>query len=172
MTASPATAPCDTDDHPPTDPTMGILRRRRIEAEIIRPIYQAMVAELGAETAGRILGNAIRAAAIDAGRGFAAREPEGPSLAGLAALLPLWQQDDALEIDVLAATAERFDYNVTRCRYAEMYRAMGLGEIGHLLSCNRDGSFCEGYDPGITLTRTQTIMGGASHCDFRYRRTP
>jgi hypothetical protein len=50
-----------------------------------------------------------------------------------------------------------------------MYREMGLSEIGHLLSCNRDGSFCEGYDDRIKLTRTQTIMQGASHCDFRYR---
>jgi L-2-amino-thiazoline-4-carboxylic acid hydrolase len=57
----------------------------------------------------------------------------------------------------------------TRCRYAEMYRAMGLAELGALLSCNRDGAFCEGYDPRLKLERTQTLMGGASHCDFRYR---
>ncbi len=46
---------------------------------------------------------------------------------------------------------------------------MGLGDIGHLLSCNRDGDFCIGYNPEIEMTRTQTIMKGASHCDFRYR---
>ena len=45
---------------------------------------------------------------------------------------------------------------------------MGLGEIGHLLSCQRDGTFCEGYDKRLTLKRTQTIMQGASHCDFDY----
>jgi hypothetical protein len=45
---------------------------------------------------------------------------------------------------------------------------MGLGEIGHLLSCQRDGTFCEGYDDRIKLKRTQTIMQGASHCDFDY----
>ena len=56
-----------------------------------------------------------------------------------------------------------------RCRYAEMYREMGLGHIGHLLSCNRDGVFCTGYDPRIKLERTQTLMQGATHCDFRYR---
>ena len=53
-------------------------------------------------------------------------------------------------------------------RYAEMYRSMGLGEIGHLLSCQRDGSFCEGYDPKLKFARTQTLMQGASHCDFHY----
>jgi hypothetical protein len=49
---------------------------------------------------------------------------------------------------------------------------MGLGEIGDIVSCNRDGAFCKGYDPRIALTRTQTIMSGASHCDFRYRSGP
>ena len=62
-----------------------------------------------------------------------------------------------------------FQFNVVKCRYAETYKAMGLGEIGHLLSCNRDGAFCEGYDPKLKLERTQTIMQGASHCDFKYR---
>jgi hypothetical protein len=38
-----------------------------------------------------------------------------------------------------------------------------------LLSCNRDGVFCQGYDPRIEFERTQTLMGGASHCNFRYR---
>jgi hypothetical protein len=45
---------------------------------------------------------------------------------------------------------------------------MGLSEIGGLLSCNRDGAFCEGYDARIKLERTQTIMQGADHCDFRF----
>ena len=73
-----------------------------------------------------------------------------------------------LEIEMIEETRSKLSYNVTRCRYAEMYKAMGLGEIGHLLSCQRDGTFCEGYDERLKLTRTQTIMQGASHCDFRY----
>lgn len=49
---------------------------------------------------------------------------------------------------------------------------MGLEEIGSLLSCVRDYEFIRGYDPEVELTRTQTIMEDASHCDFRYRRRP
>ena len=71
-------------------------------------------------------------------------------------------------IEVKEQSDTRYRYNVTRCKYAEMYRDMGLGEIGHLLSCQRDGTFCEGYDDRIKLKRTQTIMQGASHCDFDY----
>lgn len=65
-------------------------------------------------------------------------------------------------------TEKSYVFDVVRCRYSEMYVEMGLGEIGHLLSCQRDGTFCQGYDPRLKLTRTQTIMQGASHCDFRY----
>jgi hypothetical protein len=69
----------------------------------------------------------------------------------------------------LERTEERFSFNVTRCRYAEMYRAPGVPELGALLSCNRDYSLIEGFNPDVTLTRTQTIMQGASCCDFRFQ---
>jgi hypothetical protein len=71
-------------------------------------------------------------------------------------------------MDVIEQTAERFSFNVTRCRYAEMYRALGIPEVGALLSCNRDFSLVEGFNPAVTLTRTQTVMEGAPHCDFRF----
>ena len=58
---------------------------------------------------------------------------------------------------------------MTRCRYAELYRALGIADVGALLSCNRDFSLIEGFNPDIELTRTQTIMQGASHCDFRFK---
>ena len=80
-----------------------------------------------------------------------------------------WKASGALEMEMLKETEEEVHFNVTRCKYSEMYREMGLGHIGHLLSCNRDGTFCTGFNPKIKLERTQTIMSGASHCDFRYR---
>lgn len=147
-----------------------ILEQRRIEATVIKPIYEEMVAELGTERAQQILGAAIRKAAIAQGATLAG-ESEG-GLRGFISLFERWKAGDALEVEVLHESDERFDFNITRCRYAEMYRQMGLGEIGHLLSCGRDGAFCDGYDPKIRLERTQTIMGGASHCDFRYTVTP
>ncbi len=148
---------------------LGVLARRKIEAQIIAPIYEEMRAALGEERAREILRKAIRRAAIASGAELAKRAPAGADLEGFKSILELWTRDDALTIDVVADAPGVFDFNVRRCRYAETYRAMGLGEIGDILSCNRDGAFCEGYDPRIKLTRTQTIMGGASFCDFRYR---
>jgi hypothetical protein len=152
--------------------SMGILERRRIEANIIKPIYEEMVANFGKAAAQKVLGAAIRKAAIQQGREMAAAQGGELGLKGFVALRELWTRGGALETREIAASEAGYDYDVTRCRYAEMYREMGLGDIGHLLSCNRDGTFCQGYDPRIKLTRTQTIMEGASHCDFRYRFEP
>jgi hypothetical protein len=151
------------------DGEIGVLARRKIEAGIIAPIYEEMRERIGEEMAQSILDAAIRKAAIKAGADFAAKTPGGTSLRTFQELQDLWTQDNALEIEVTKATDEEFHYNVKRCRYAETYREMGLGHIGRLLSCNRDSVFCLGYDPRITLERTQTMMEGASHCDFKYR---
>jgi regulator of protease activity HflC (stomatin/prohibitin superfamily) len=154
------------------DNELGILARRKIEAAIIAPIYDELRRAIGEDKARNILRRAIRRAAIDAGTQFASRAEGEADLESFKAILPLWTKDDALTIEVIDDAPGVLDFNVKRCRYAETYRAMGLGEIGDILSCNRDGAFCEGYDPRIKLTRTQTIMGGASHCDFRYRSSP
>jgi hypothetical protein len=153
-------------------PNLPMLERRRIEAEILKPVYEALVTRFGEDVARAVLTEAVRASAIAQGRNFADEAGGQTDLDGFADLLPRWTAGGALEIAVKHRDPGRFEFDVTRCRYAEMYRAMGLGAIGHILSCNRDGTFCEGYDDRIKLQRTQTIMGGASHCDFRYRFEP
>jgi hypothetical protein len=153
-----------------SDERLGILEQRRIEAAFARGIFEEMAAELGAERAKAILSRAVVKLAKQTAAEMAKEGPGGqPSLDHFIALQPLWTKGDALRIDTLRKDATHYDFNVTRCRYAEMYKAMGIAELGAVLSCNRDGAFCEGYDPKLKLERTQTIMGGATHCDFRYR---
>ena len=41
-----------------------------------------------------------------------------------------------------------------------------------IIEVARDFSLVEGFNPDIALTRTQTIMQGASHCDFRFVARP
>ena len=151
---------------------MPILTQRRIEAAFAKGVYDEMKAELGEETAQRILSNAVIKLAKQAAAEMAKQAPDGKAnLDSFRAIQPRWTAEDALRIDVVTSTASEFHFNVTRCRYAEMYRAMGLADLGALLSCNRDGAFCEGYDSQLKLQRTQTLMGGATHCDFRYQRS-
>jgi hypothetical protein len=145
------------------------LTKRTLQAQVIGPIHAEMVAQIGQEKADAILDAAIRKAAIAEGESFAADAGGKTSMADFIKLYELWTADGALEMKVLEASATTFDFDITRCRYAETYKEMGLGRIGHLLSCNRDGTFCQGYDPNITLERKQTLMEGASCCTFRYR---
>ena len=63
---------------------------------------------------------------------------------------------------------EAYEINVTRCRYAQFYKELGAPELGFLLVCSADFPMAEGFGPDVKLTRTQTIMQGASYCDFRY----
>ena len=146
------------------------ITKRRLQADVILPIYDEMVKVIGEEKAQLILGTAIRKAAITEAKDFSRREPDGiTSLSAFIEIFSLWTAEDALEVEIHEKSDTVFSFDVTRCQYAEMYRAMGLGHVGHLLSCNRDGAFCEGYDSNITLDRRQTIMGGADRCTFRYR---
>jgi hypothetical protein len=154
-------------------PEIPVLTKRKLQAQVIGPIYAEMVAQIGEEKASSILDAAIRKAAIAEGREFARKAPGGgTSMQDFIKLYELWTADGALEVTVLEASDTVFNFDVTRCKYAETYKEMGLGKVGHLMSCNRDGTFCEGYDPKIKLDRKQTIMGGASCCTFRYRYEP
>ncbi|MBK9343276.1 MAG: L-2-amino-thiazoline-4-carboxylic acid hydrolase [Dehalococcoidia bacterium] len=62
----------------------------------------------------------------------------------------------------------RFGFNVTRCKFMEMYEELGARDLGYLLSCNRDFAMFEGMAPDVSFERTQTRMEGAPFCDFRY----
>jgi hypothetical protein len=148
-----------------------ILTQRRIEAAFAKGIYQEMALAFGAEAAKKVLTDAVVKMAKATAAEMAKQAPGGePTLDSFRAIQPRWTAEDALRIDVVKSTATEFHFNVTKCRYSEMYRDMGLADLGAVLSCNRDGAFCEGYDPKLKLQRTQTLMGGGTHCDFRYTR--
>ncbi|MGQ0641151.1 MAG: L-2-amino-thiazoline-4-carboxylic acid hydrolase [Gemmatimonadaceae bacterium] len=147
---------------------IGVLKRRAIEARILAPMLQALEREFGADRVRAVARGVIVDLARRQGAALAA-EAGGCSLRHYAGAVADWTKDDALEKVTLEESDEVLAFNVTRCRYAEMYRALGVPELGALLSCNRDGAVIEGFNPEAELTRTQTIMQGASHCDFRYR---
>jgi predicted ArsR family transcriptional regulator len=156
---------------PDTLNEIGVLKRREIEARILLPVVEALAKEFGRERVVSIVRDVIVEVARAQGQEIAARMGDG-SLRSLGTALQDWQKGDAYRMDVLEQTEERFAFNVTRCRYAEMYRALGIPEMGALLSCNRDFALIEGFNPDMRLTRTQTIMEGAPHCDFRFARRP
>lgn len=154
---------------PDTLNEIGVLKRREIEARIIAPLVEALSAEFGRERVLDIVRQTVIRIACEQGRQLAAQMGSA-GLSRFGDALEAWKKDDALAMEVLEQSDERLSFNVIRCRYAEMYRALGIPELGALLSCNRDYSLIEGYNSDVTLTRSQTIMNGAPFCDFRYAR--
>jgi hypothetical protein len=153
---------------PPDQPHLTLIHQRGVEARIVGPLVRAFAAEFGDERTLDLVRRVIAGLARESGAGLARALGEA-SLTAFSSSLDRWKEAGALEIDLLEAAPERLSFNVTRCRYAEMYRALGLADLGFSLSCQRDSALIEGFNPEITLTRTQTIMEGAPFCDFRFR---
>ena len=145
-----------------------MIERRRIEAAILKHVFDILKASHGVEVAKKTIADAVRSSSIEQAKEFAAKVGGKTTMQTFIDRQALWKLGNSMEMEVKEQTETSYVFNVTRCRYAEMYRDMGLGEIGHLLSCQRDATFCEGYDKRLRLTRTQTLMQGASHCDFNY----
>lgn len=147
-----------------------LLQQREIEAGVIAPLCRAFAAEVGEARAREILTGVIRELARQAGCA-AAEAVGGNDLPHLRQAVERWRAGGALELTVLRDDSGALEFDVTRCRYAEMYHRLGLEDLGPILSCGRDGAMIEGFNPSVEFRRTQTLMEGATHCDFRYRNT-
>ena len=150
-------------------PPIPLLQRREIEARVVAPLIRAMIGRIGEAEALELLREVIVDLARTAGADLA-RELGDTSLPTFAQALDRWKEGGALEISMIENSPDRLEFDVTRCLYAEMYRALGLEALGGTLSCCRDFALIEGFNPEATLARTQTLMEGATHCDFRFRR--
>jgi hypothetical protein len=148
--------------------TITHLERRKIEAGVLIPMVQAFQRAFGKERANEVAREVIRELARQDGDRWAGQF--GRDLHALQKVAELWSAGGALEIETVAAAGERLDFNVKRCRYAELFQELGLPELGALIHCSRDFAMAEGFSPDIKLERTQTLMQGASHCDFRFSR--
>ena len=146
---------------------MDVIDRRRIEAMVLGPMLRAFQTEFGVEKTNEIASTVITKLAREQGAEFA----KGIGANGLedyAANKDAWRRQGALEVDIVESDSDRYSFDVTRCKYAEIYTEMGYGDLGAIFSCTRDFEFVAGFNPSVNLERTQTIMEGASHCDFRY----
>jgi hypothetical protein len=146
------------------------LERRKIEAGVLIPMVQAFQRAIGKARANEIAREVIVELARQDGERWARQF--GDDLAAMEKVSGVWAAGGSLGIEPVAKSARTLEFNVTRCRYAEHYRELGLPELGYLFHCNRDFAMVQGFNPGLALERTQTLMEGASHCDFRFARRP
>ena len=152
------------------NPEISLLDQVKMQAQVLVPVLKALRAELGEERANRLVITALR-------------EWSRATLLRIGTLMPgspraKWQAMNAemmprigTDIDMQVRTQEpgTMDFDITGCRYADFFRALGEPELGAVLLCEADDHVAAVGAPDVEFTRTQTIMKGARYCDFRYR---
>jgi len=117
-----------------------LIEQVKLQAQVLVPLVKGLQAELGEERANAI----VRKTLGDLYRKYGER---------------WWRTQGSRNLVEKVASA-----------FAEFYKKIGAPELGFLLTCSADTDFfhAEGFGANVRLTVTQTIMQGASHCDFRY----
>ena len=149
---------------------VSVLQQAKIQAEVLVPLVKAIQAELGEARANALVREALGDTYRRYGEAFWRAKNETNIGKAVGSAFAAYARDEALDYKVIEQSEDAFSFDVRRCRYAEFYKELGEPELGFLLVCSADFDTAQGFGPDIKLTRTQTIMQGASHCDFRYRR--
>jgi LL-diaminopimelate aminotransferase len=145
---------------------IGILVRRKIEARIAGPLIRAFMKEFGSKKALAVARKVVESQALG-NDGLLFEQAGRDSIADLVKALSAWAADNARKIEVLEQSDNKYFFNVKRCLEADMYKELGMADIGIVLSCGRDFELFKGFNPRMKLDLTKTIMEGHSHCDFR-----
>ncbi|GEP55977.1 L-2-amino-thiazoline-4-carboxylic acid hydrolase [Reyranella soli] len=155
------------------DPEVSLLDKTRMQAQVLLPVLRALRAELGKERADAVVKQALRdwskqlfAAIADGIEGSPRRK--------WAAIQKVFGEISGREVafEIRHHDESALDIDVTRCRFAEFFRALGEPELGALLICAADFDIAAIGAGTVDLERAQTIMQGAPSCTFRYRFAP
>ena len=144
------------------------LTRREIQAPLANVLLKAFAREVGRDKALAAATAAIQEDAAAAGERLAARMGGNGLREMVRVVQEVWAQGGALDIDFQERSDTELHFEVTRCRYAELYERLGMRDLGYCLSCSRDPAFVRGFNSRMSLQRTGTIMEGADSCDFRF----
>ena len=144
-----------------------LIEQVKIQAQVLVPLVRALQRELGEERANALVRKTIGPIYRQYGEEWWAQGAKDFNQV-LSTSFQRFASGEALDYQVVKQTPDTFEVNVTGCRYARFYQELGEPELGFLLTCSADFSLAEGF-AGVELTRTQTIMQGADHCDFRFR---
>ena len=152
------------------DPKVSLLDKTRIQAQVLVPVLRALRAELGKDKADTIVKQALRDwskqlfAAIGDGIAGSPRRKWATMQGALREVT-----EPEVDFAMRRQDEEALEFDVTRCRFAEFFRALGEPELGSLLICETDFDIAAAGGGEVSLDRAQTIMRGAPSCTFRYK---
>jgi hypothetical protein len=155
------------------DPRISLLDKTRIQAQVLVPVMRALRAELGKEKADAI----VRGALLDWSKQLfssVGKDIEGSPRRKWAKMQGALNNVTEREVtfEMQRHDEEALEFDVTSCRFAEFFRALGEPELGALLICQTDFDIAAVGEGEVSLDRAQTLMQGAPSCTFRYRFAP
>jgi hypothetical protein len=140
---------------------------------VLVPVLRALRSELGKDKADALVRQALRNWSKEL---FAAigNNIDGRPRRKWAAMQGAYNDVTAREVefDILRHDEAALDIDVTRCGFAEFFRALGEPELGSLLVCAGDVDIATAGEGEVSLDRAQTLMQGAPSCAFRYKFAP
>jgi predicted ArsR family transcriptional regulator len=155
------------------DPELSLLDKTRIQAQVLVPVLRALRDTLGKDKADAIVKQALRDWSKQL---FAAigDDIKGSPRRKWATIQSVFGEVSGREVEteILRHDKAALDIDVTRCRFAEFFRALGEPELGALLICEADFDITAVGEGEVSLERATTIMQGAPRCTFRYRFAP
>ena len=155
------------------DPRLSLLDKTRIQTQVLVPVLLALRTELGNEKADAIVRGALRDwskqlfAAVGETVGGSARRKWAAMHTALAEVT-----EREVTFEMRRHDEQALEFDVTHCRFAEFFRALGEPELGALLVCATDFDIVAAGGGDVSLRRDQTLMQGGPSCTFRYAFTP
>ncbi|WP_246175162.1 L-2-amino-thiazoline-4-carboxylic acid hydrolase [Bradyrhizobium paxllaeri] len=151
------------------DPRLSLLDKTKIQAQVLVPVLRALRAELGKEKADAVVKQALRdwSKQLFADVGASVEGSARRKWAAMhTALADVTERE--VTVEMRRHDKEALEFDVTHCRFAEFFRALGEPELGALLVCATDFDIVAGGGSEVSLNREQTLMQGAPSCTFRY----
>jgi hypothetical protein len=146
---------------------MDRLKKREIEVMALKPLLRKLETTLSFQDINALLTEINEMEAFERGRNQGTENP-ADVIEALYEDVSTWGDGGEMEIRLIEKTREKLSFDVRRCPYFELYRALGMEKYGVAFSCCRDEPFAKGFNKNLRLKRTKTLMEGDQICDFRY----
>jgi hypothetical protein len=155
------------------DPQLSLLEKTQIQAQVLVPVMRALRDELGREKADALVRDALRewSKALFAGIGNDIEGSPKRKWAVMQSALADFTEKE-VSFEMLRQDKQAYEFDVTFCRFAQFFRALGEPELGALLVCATDVDIVDAAGSDVSFDRSQTLMQGAPCCTFRYKFEP
>jgi hypothetical protein len=129
------------------------------------PYMKAVEAQVGRETLTRIL---KEAGAAQARRGMdrVQKRDFATWVGNMKSISPMFQH--ALTYEIVEDAPAAFEFRVSQCLWAKVFRESDAADIGYAAICHPDFAVASGFNPKLKLVRTKTLMQGQECCNHRY----